>query len=430
MRLEFHGVRGGLPTPGKQTVKYGGNTTCFSIRTRSNDLLIFDAGTGIQALGARIMQEEFRDSLAVEAFVEFIISGHFELAQQHLETLKTNEANKPFKPDVHLFLTHFHWDHIQGLPFFVPLYVPGRNFNIYGPLKADHRLVDALRGQMSRTYFPIRYDSLRSSRKYTELLEDTVQINDTVITCRPLNHPQGSLGYRIASGERSIVIAVDTEHPADGKDESLIALAEGADVFVYDAQYTPEEYELKRHWGHSTWQEGVKVAREAGAKKLVLCHHDTSHSDEFLDTVLNQAREQFPDVCMATEGSVISLKPGTPTAYPRDASAEDRAAQQMPALDIRGDTLTVRCTPTFHSLALPEFRSRLDEMIRYGARSARFVCSDVAYYSGQGLTHLADTIRILTDHRVRTTLEKIPAALHSRLTDARFQHVAELENPS
>lgn len=260
--LTFWGVRGSVPTPVAENLGFGGNTACLTIRYDDQALLIFDGGTGIRALGSSL----------------------------------TNNA------EFHLFLTHFHWDHIQGIPFFAPMQHPDSTATIHSSADpAD--LERILTAQMKPPYYPVVMpDGLR----YRKNVGPT-QVGDTVIRPFPLHHPNGATGYRIESPHASIVYASDHEHGDPSADAVLRDYAHGADILIYDAQYTPEEYEPRRGWGHSTWREGVQLARSAQVKQLILFHHDPARRDREIDAIVTEAQAEFRNSAAAREGWSIKL---------------------------------------------------------------------------------------------------------------------------
>lgn len=257
MKVKFYGVRGSIASPGKDTVKYGGNTSCTNISGKKSELIL-DAGTGIRSLGNDLMKR---------------------LPQNQIEA--------------HLFLSHTHWDHIQGFPFFIPAYIPGNNIHIYGAKKVDNTLEETLAGQMLYQYFPISLKQMGAKINFYDINEEQTQtIHEFRVTGVKLNHPfPGVFAYRIDGKDgNSVVYATDTEH-YDCPDKRLLKLAEKADALIYDAQYTPEEYKTKQSWGHSTGQKGVETAKESKVKKLILCHHDPSHTDKDIDDILESCRK-------------------------------------------------------------------------------------------------------------------------------------------
>lgn len=266
MQLEFHGVRGSFPAPGADRARYGGHTTCASLRLGPNDYLVVDAGTGLYELGQRIMAE----------------AGDAEIR-------------------VDLLLSHFHLDHILGFPFFAPLFSPRTALSVRatGDPEETRR---ALAGLMAGRYFPVPLDRTASRKEFVEFGPGTIAGRVRASSC-PLRHPQGCVAYRLEAGGESLVLAVDTEHPEQGLDERLAAFAEGADTLVYDAMYTPAEYDDgKKGWGHSTWLAGMALADAARAKVLVLSHFNPAHTDAEVDRILEAARERRPGTLAAAQG--------------------------------------------------------------------------------------------------------------------------------
>jgi len=271
MLVKFWGTRGSIPAPEPNCMKYGGDTSCVSIHS-ATDILILDAGSGIRKLGASLAEDPL------------------------------------FTGTAYIFLSHSHWDHIQGFPFFQPAFVAGNTFFIHGAFKADRRLQSALKGQMGSIYFPVSLEDLSGSLKFVELVEEDTIAGNCTVRSRALNHPGGCLGYRISDGSCTVAYCTDTEHRPNGVDEKVIELAKDADLLIYDAQFTPKEYATNRKgWGHSTWQEGVKIAHEANVGKLVLFHHDPYHSDSIIDKIVEEARVFFPNTIGASRGLELNL---------------------------------------------------------------------------------------------------------------------------
>ena len=213
--------------------------------------------------------------------------------------------------DADVFVTHFHWDHIQGIPFFTPLYSAQNKFRFYSfrsEFVGPGSLQRVFEAQMARPYFPVNLNELSSKRDFNELTGgDKFAIRDTRVTARWLNHPQGCLGFRFDTPAGTIVYATDNEPGAAEYDRELLELADGADVLICDAQYTPLQLQTRRGWGHSSWLEGVRTAQAAGVKHLVLFHHDPDSSDISVDSILREAHDNFENVWVAAEGMIISL---------------------------------------------------------------------------------------------------------------------------
>jgi phosphoribosyl 1,2-cyclic phosphodiesterase len=276
MKLKFWGTRGSIPTPGKGTVRYGGNTPCVEVRLNNNNLVILDAGTGIRALGDALMAE--------------------------------GESVKGY-----LVITHPHWDHIQGFPFFKPVFISGNEFTILGAQSKAVTLRGMISDLMNKVYFPIQLNELKAKINFHPVKEGSTPISNAILTSCYVNHPAFALGYRIDAGGRSLVYISDNE-PFDREvakslknvdkvivdkflqvkgdpNQRIFDFARGADVLIHDATYTPEEYVNHVGWGHSHYLFSLKVAEEARAKKLVLFHHDQTHSDQKVDEILQKCRK-------------------------------------------------------------------------------------------------------------------------------------------
>jgi phosphoribosyl 1,2-cyclic phosphodiesterase len=303
-KLSFWGVRGSTPTVDPGTWRYGGNTPCLELFTPDGMQIILDCGTGLRMLGSRWAA-----------------------------------PNGENAAETHILVTHYHWDHIQGIPFFAPLYAEHNHFHFYSfrsKFLGRDSLKQVFETQMALPYFPVDMSAMNAKRKFQEVAGgDTFHIGENKVTARWLNHPQGCLGFRVETSAGTVVYSTDNE-PGDAKLEaSLKELAAGADIFINDAQFTPEQLATtKKGWGHSSWKEGVAVAREARAATLVLFHHDPDSTDRMVDTILRQAREDFDSVFSASEGMVITLggagdrvqahMPGTRTALRREAQFRAR----------------------------------------------------------------------------------------------------------
>jgi phosphoribosyl 1,2-cyclic phosphodiesterase/DNA-binding response OmpR family regulator len=284
MRVTFYGTRGSLATPGPTTLRYGGNTSCVAVRSASGTLVMLDIGTGAANLGRELMAQGG------------MISGH-------------------------IMISHTHWDHIQGLPFFAPLFTAGNEWDIYAPRGLRESLQDTLAGQMEYTYFPVELDQMGASIRYHDLIEGSLTVGDIAVTARYLNHPALTLGYRLHADGATMVYSCDHEPHSralavgpgliEGHDAEHAAFLADADLVVHDAQYVASEYASKVGWGHSTVEYAVNVARHAGGKRLALTHHDPTRNDAAVDAILKslKASGQAGDmeIFAAAEGMQIEL---------------------------------------------------------------------------------------------------------------------------
>ncbi len=277
MLVRFWGVRGSTPTPQSENLRYGGNTSCVEVRVNGH-IYVFDCGTGFRNLGKQLSLEHAGDGK----------NGH------------------PI--NAHIFLSHFHWDHIQGIPFFSPLYNDRESSFIFHSSSRTRGLQQALEEQMADPYFPVNMSEMAAHRQFCTIDEGRTKLEDCTVQAMWLNHPQGCLGFRMETQGKVIVYATDNEPGDPVFDKSVRKLAEGADLLIYDAQYLPEEYAARKQgWGHSHWREAVNVVMESGAKELILFHHDPDHTDSCIDAVVKQAREYYPKVRAASEGMEIVL---------------------------------------------------------------------------------------------------------------------------
>ena len=274
-KLSFWGVRGSTPTVDRAMMRYGGNTPCLELITPDGGRLILDCGTGLRILGNRLAAA----------------------------------ADKTI--DAHILVTHYHWDHIQGIPFFAPLYTEQNKFHFYSfrsEFLGRNSLKRVFEAQMAHPYFPVDFKAMSAARKFTDVAGgDCFAIGDSRVTTCWLNHPQGCLGFRIETPVGTIVYATDNEPGNLEYDRNLRRLAEGAEIFINDAQYTPEQLEHHRGWGHSSWREGARIAEAAGVRNLVLFHHDPDSSDKTIDGILRDARGEFENTWAAAEGMVMTL---------------------------------------------------------------------------------------------------------------------------
>lgn len=272
MNLTFRGVRGSICRAGEAFVRYGGNTTCADIRLSDDEWLVLDCGTGMGTLDSMLSRAGGGRAL------------HF-----------------------HVLLTHYHRDHLDGLPFFRPLYDPACSFTFYGFPWEDMGVREALETGLRPPWFPVPLDATQSSKSYVDLAGSPFRIGGIEISTTRLFHPQGSTAYRLERSGRAIVFATDTEYGDSDCDAGLAALSMGATVLVHDAQYTPEEYHNHRGHGHSTWRHALEMARRSDAERLVLFHHDPDRSDDELDAIAKHARSSFERVECAREGASYAL---------------------------------------------------------------------------------------------------------------------------
>jgi phosphoribosyl 1,2-cyclic phosphodiesterase len=274
MEITFFGVRGSIASPGPETAGVGGNTSCVEV-VCGNERIILDAGTGLRKLGDKMMAE-----------------GSLEAT---------------------MLLSHQHWDHIQGIPFFVPAYIPTSKLRIFGGVNGVMSLRETLEHQMTAPVFPVRLDELGAQIDLCEVRSgQAFSIGGAKVRAIKVNHPGGCFAYRIDFEGTSVVYATDTEHYACVY-PALRALAQGADVLIYDSQYTPEEYRgdagrSKVGWGHSTYVAGAELAKSAGIGQYVLFHHDPSRSDAKVAEIEAKAQALFPSSVAAREGMRIALR--------------------------------------------------------------------------------------------------------------------------
>jgi phosphoribosyl 1,2-cyclic phosphodiesterase len=274
MKVKFYGTRGSTPVPELDRMAYGGNTACVLVRFDSGRIAVLDAGTGLRKLGNDLLHE------GLEQLDNIVIA-----------------------------LSHTHWDHIQGFPFFKPAYDDRRHFTIaIGGRPTDRMdLHRVFAGQMQREYFPVPFAAMGAHFDFWQPeLEEYFHPSGVHIMVSRHCHPGGAYGYRISDGGKTLVYCSDVEH-ADGIDANVVRLARDADLLIHDAQYTPEELKEKKGWGHSSWVEAVEVAEAAGVKRLALFHHDPDHDDNFIAAMKSQCRNRFPAAFFAREGEEITL---------------------------------------------------------------------------------------------------------------------------
>ena len=325
MQVRFWGTRGSIATPGPQTVRYGGNTSCVEVRTLKGTLIVLDAGTGLRVFGEALMAD----------------GG----AQRG-----------------HILIGHTHWDHIQGFPFFTPLFVPGNEWDVYAPRGFGESLRETLAGQMQYTYFPVSLDALGATIRYHDLIEGSFMIDEVRVTARYMNHPALTLGYKLEANGISVVYATDHEchshaaalpgppdghvhtptHPGDQRHGTFIA---GADLLIHDTQYTAEEYPSRAGWGHSTLEYAVDLAVAGGVKQLALFHHDPRRDDAAVDALVIASRQRVLDaggtldVFAAAEGESITLLPKVAVS----AAPGDDAREQIDTSAVTARPVLIAC---------------------------------------------------------------------------------------
>jgi len=280
MKLTFWGVRGSIPTPGKHTVRYGGNTPCLELRLDDDRLIIFDAGTGIRSFG------------------DYLIN--------------IGESVK-----AHLFISHPHWDHIQGFPFFKPAFIPGNELTIIGTDRTEKSLDQIISEQMNRIYFPVQLHDLKAKIKFVPIREEgKMQVYDALVKMIYVNHPGYSLGYRIEYKGKTLIYISDNE-PFDrafaalmgnfeptvrekfmndnsgDPNQRIFDFCRNADVLIHDTTYTPEEYIDRVGWGHSDYLFSLRLAAEANVRRLYIFHHDQNHSDDKVDDILKKCKKEI-----------------------------------------------------------------------------------------------------------------------------------------
>ncbi len=301
-KLVFWGVRGSTPTVERDTWRYGGNTPCLEFQAPGDTHFILDCGTGLRMLGNQLQTQHNRWS-------RWRGDGGME---------------------AHVLVTHYHWDHIQGIPFFHPFFEAHNRFHFYSfqsKYLGRNSLRQVLEAQVASPYFPVDVSTMAASRLFREVTGgEKWEIEGTQIAAAWLNHPQGCLGYRLDTAVGSVVYATDNE-PGDPQcDSNLRMLAQGADVLVYDAQYSPEQLaSMRKGWGHSCWLEGVKIARECNVRNLILFHHDPDSSSNTLDGFLSAARQEFPSTWAAIEGMTVTFNGrGAEVALPESRLGQRR----------------------------------------------------------------------------------------------------------
>jgi len=263
--VKFWGVRGSIACPSPDHVEYGGNTSCIEIKA-GEKRFILDAGTGIRCLGQDLLKSGIKKS--------------------------------------HLLLTHTHWDHINGFPFFAPAYVPGNSYHVMaGHLMDVGGIRQVLASQMANPTFPVPLEVMQANLTFEDFRAgDSFMLEEGIrIVTAPLNHPNGATGYRIEYDGKAACYVTDTEHVIGEPDQNVLGLIDGADLVIYDSTYSDETFESKIGWGHSTWQEGIRLCKAAHVKQLAIFHHDPDNTDDVMAEIERKAKAQWADCFVAKE---------------------------------------------------------------------------------------------------------------------------------
>ena len=283
--VTFWGTRGTIPTPGPHTARYGGNTACVEVRDPSGHLVILDAGTGIRSLGRQV---------------------------------QSTAGPKGVRADI--LVTHAHWDHIQGLPYFAPFFVKGNTLAVWGPKQGDVGMETILKNLMQPVVFPVPLEALAATLEVKHVDAEPIEAPGCIITAMRMRHPSVTMGYRLTfPGGKSLVYVSDNEMGPGGEypvgpkwRDEFVAFIGDAELLIHDSMYTPEEYPRYKGWGHSTYAETVELALDAGAKRVALFHHEPEHADSTLDEITNTARELGDrrgrlEVVLAAEGMKLTI---------------------------------------------------------------------------------------------------------------------------
>jgi phosphoribosyl 1,2-cyclic phosphodiesterase len=271
LTVRFWGVRGSIACPSPAYVGFGGNTSCVEVRAGGR-ILVLDAGTGVRPLGKLLRREGVKEA--------------------------------------DILFSHTHWDHVNGFPFFAPAFEPDHAFRVFaGHLAEEGGIREAIAGHMHEPMFPVPLDVMKARLSFTDFRAgETLELGPGVrARTAPLNHPNGATAYRIEHAGRSVCYVTDTEHVPGRPDENVLGLIAGADLVIYDSTYTDEELPARVGWGHSTWQEGLRLVRRAGARRLVVFHHDPDHDDETMAAIELELSDQSDDAIVAREGLRLEL---------------------------------------------------------------------------------------------------------------------------
>ena len=335
MQIRFWGTRGSIAKPGPGTVRYGGNTSCVQLQTDTGTLVIFDCGTGAHELG------------------------------RHLVGLHSTAMRG------HILISHTHWDHIQGIPFFEPFFEPGGEWDIYGPMGLLQSIRETLAGQMEHNYFPISVEKFGATIRYHDLVEGSFSIGDLQIVTQYLNHPALTLGYKVSADgatmayccdhEPNVAAAASGTTAITGHDSRHVEFLTGADLVVHDAQYTAQEYPARIGWGHSTAEYAVRVCQAAGVKRVVLTHHDPLRDDAAVDRIILQLRQRLAgtepalEILAAAEGQVLHIA-GDGSRAPAAAVERFAASTVVDATTLRRPMLLHVAEAGLHRLLVEAIR--------------------------------------------------------------------------
>jgi phosphoribosyl 1,2-cyclic phosphodiesterase len=359
MQVRFWGTRGSIAKPGPSTLRYGGNTSCVELRSESGTLVVFDCGTGAHALGESLVRE----------------------------------FGGPTRG--HLLISHTHWDHIQGIPFFAPFFQAGSEWDIYGPKGLRERFRDTLAGQMEHTYFPITTDEFAATIRYHDLVEGALNLDDVRVIARYLNHPALTLGYRVQADGASVVYccdhephvsaAADGDTEINGHDRRHVEFLEDAELVIHDAQYVAADFPGKIGWGHSSAEYVVRVCREARVGRVALTHHDPARDDDAVDAIVARLRKQDSgrkpplEILAASEGQALRVlatpgSRGAPTGprFPAETAIDDSSLARPALLHVSEDAMRQLLTEAalLENLPRPVILSSAD-MVR-GAPADRY----------------------------------------------------------
>lgn len=256
MIVKCWGARGSIPVSGKEYIKYGGSTTCIEIRTKNNEVIIIDAGSGIRKLGHELLKEK--------------------------------------KHDYNMIFTHAHWDHLLGFPFFQPIYAKGTHIKIYGYPFAQKSVKELIKISMTPPYFPVNFEDIKADISYHEALKEKLHIDSVTVVPISLSHPNGGFGYKFIEDGKCFVFLTDNEltfkHPSGLNYKDYMSFSSGADLLIHDSEYTQEDYRIKKGWGHSVYEDSLRLAIEANVKKFGLFHHNQERTDKELDKIVEDCR--------------------------------------------------------------------------------------------------------------------------------------------